>query len=68
MAEKTTSQTQQNFEDWFKSIQTEWEKIEAKGQEQARQAIDETARLMKESLVYASKLAADFRRLYAVKA
>jgi len=45
------------------SFWSELEKLETKGLEQARAAIDESARLAKEGMVYAAGLAAEWRRM-----
>jgi hypothetical protein len=75
----TDSQTQQNPQvqqaqqaaakmmedqlDRMQAFQAEIAKLEAKGVEQARQAIDEAARLWKESLSYGAQLGAAWRNL-----
>jgi hypothetical protein len=74
MAEQTTSQTQQ-IKDTFRkavsdhaerveSVFTELAKLEEKGLEQAAAQLDETARLTKVSLAYASELSAQWRKLW----
>jgi hypothetical protein len=62
MSEKETSQAQQS---WKKvdSWMEEWAKIEAKSNEQMQQAIEESARLARESLAYGMKLSAEWRKL-----
>ena len=76
MSDTKTSQTQQQpeaafpffglFDDQlkrFEQFQKELAKLEQKNIEQARLMIDESAKLMKESLDYSAKLSAEFRRL-----
>jgi hypothetical protein len=41
----------------------EWAKLEAKSNEQMQHAIDESARLARESLSYTMKLSAEWRKL-----
>lgn len=76
MSDPKTSQTQQSadtvfpffgmFDDQlkrFEQFQKELVKLEQKNLEQARLMIDESAKLMKESLDYSAKLSAEFRKL-----
>ncbi len=55
MSDTNATRVQQMFE--------ELAKAEGKGFEQARTAIDEWSRLMKETLAYGEKLAGEWRRL-----
>lgn len=76
MSDTKTSQTQQAaetafpffgmFDDQLKrwdALQKEMAKLEQRNLEQARQMIDESAKLMKETLDYSAKLSAEFRKL-----
>jgi hypothetical protein len=73
MAEKITSQTQQTVDGFKKiiddqlqranSFQDELGRLEQKGIEQARAAVDEAAKLAKESLTYAAQLGAEWRKM-----
>ena len=77
MSDPKTSQTQQTasetvfplfglFDDQLKrweSLNKELAKLEQKNLEQARLMIDESAKMMKETLDYSAKLSAEFRRL-----
>jgi hypothetical protein len=57
--EKMTEENVARAESFFGEV----EKMQAKGVEQAHQAIDEYARLMKESMNYATKLGGEWRKL-----
>lgn len=71
--ETMTSQMQQGMAAWkklfdeqlqrFATVQEEMAKAEVRHAEQVRAAIDEQARMMKESLAYAAQLSAEWRRL-----
>jgi hypothetical protein len=79
MSDTKTSQTQQTapgpevafpffglFDDQLKrweSLQKELAKLEQKNLEQARLMIDESAKLMKETIEYSAKLSQEWRRL-----
>ena len=79
MADTTTSQVQNVQAFWKKAVDDamarttafygEFAKLDAKGTEQAGHAVDEMAKLTKESIAYASALGAEWRRasLEAVK-
>lgn len=66
-------QAQQNLDSWKKmvdeqmarvtSIYDELSKVEGKQIDQLRSGIDEAAKMMKESLAYATQLTAEWRRL-----
>lgn len=69
----TISQMQQGMAAWktlveeqlgrWSAVQEELAKAEARQAEQVRSAIDEHARLVKESLAYAAQLSSEWRRL-----
>jgi hypothetical protein len=65
MAETKTSQSQQNvFENpfvgaWLEQLAS----LESKSAEQAKVAIDESAKLMKQTLEYSLKMSAEWRKL-----
>lgn len=76
MSDQKTSQTQQTpelgfpflgmFDEQLKrwdALQKEMAKLEQKNLEQARLMIDESAKMMKESLEYSAKLSAEWRKL-----
>lgn len=74
MAEKTASQTQQAAADQWKKIvedqvarvqqlQDDLARFEQKGIEQMRTAVDESAKIAKESINYLSQLTAEWRKL-----
>lgn len=73
MSEKTTSQAQQFKDTWTKMVDDHvvritgaWDeaaKVEAKGLEQAASAIDELAKIQKETLNYFGNLTAEWRKL-----
>lgn len=73
MSEKTTSQAQQFKDTWTKMVDDHvarvtgaWDeaaKVEAKGLEQAASAIDELAKIQKETLDYFGNLTAEWRKL-----
>ena len=68
-----TSQLQQGMAVWkkmveeqlqrFAAVQDEMAKAEQRHAEQVRAAIDEHARMMKESLAYAAQLSSEWRKL-----
>ena len=55
MAEENTAR--------LESMRGEWEKMQQKGIEQAHVAVDEYARLMKDSMNYATRLGAEWQKL-----
>ncbi len=73
MSEKKNSQTQQTVDAWRRMLEEQMERLdamfeelgrlEARSMEQTRAAIDEGAKLMKESLAYATEISAEWRRL-----
>lgn len=73
MSEKTTSQAQQFKDTWTKMVDDHvvritgaWDeaaKMEAKGLEQAVSAVDELAKIQKETLNYFGNLTAEWRKL-----
>ena len=73
MADQTTSQVHNVQAFWKKAVDdamgrtnafyTEVAKMDAKGTEQAGHAVDEMAKLTKESIAYASAMGAEFRRM-----
>jgi hypothetical protein len=62
MSEKNPSQTQQNTAR-FESFLGELTKLEEKNIEAANRAIDESSRLMKETISYGAKLSAEWRAM-----
>jgi len=72
-SQQVYTQTQQAFDAWKKvvddqlarmgSMYEEMAKFEGKGVEQARNAIDEFSKLMKESLSYATQFSGEWRRV-----
>lgn len=57
-------------DDQLQRMQTmgdEWAKLEGKGFEQWSIAVDEMAKLTKESLAYTGQLAAEWRKLYLAR-
>ena len=71
MAEKTNSQAQQNGikkvideqSARFETMNGEYAKLEAKGYEQARQAVEESAKIMTAGFELAADLSAAWRQL-----
>lgn len=70
MADKNGSQAQHGFKKVagehtarFEAMQQEYAKLEAKGFEQSREAIDETAKIMKAGFDMAADLSAAWRQL-----
>ena len=73
MSDQTTSHTQQGQDAWKKmledhigrveQLQAEIARVEAQSAERTREAIDEMARMSKETLSYVGQLTAEWRRL-----
>ncbi len=47
----------------FQAMMDEWARLEQKGLEQARQAVEELGRMAQASLAYSAQLSAEWRRL-----
>lgn len=73
MNEQINSQVQQAMDSWrklvdeqvsrFTAMGEEVAKLEQKGLEQVRTAVDEAAKMTKESFAYAAQLSAEWRKL-----
>ena len=62
-AQQAAAKMMEDQLDRMQAFQAEIAKLEAKGMEHARQAIDEAARLWKESISYGAQLTAAWRNL-----
>ncbi|MBK6684547.1 MAG: hypothetical protein IPG45_08735 [Deltaproteobacteria bacterium] len=74
MVEKTTSQTQQDKANPFQKVAEEnyarmeayfadWQKLQEKQIKEMQAAVDESAKLFKESLTYGAKMAAEWQKI-----